>query len=168
MATRSSSPPPTPFHDDCWRSMDLDGRDPVDMIVRLRPGSRPGNVISRLVTTYGAGRAAQLGGRILSGVPQVGRNLEKLVAGSRFTPSQTFVDLGKAEGYAARMKAGQWNWNDPANKIIVDSRGTILSGHHRIVGARLAGIEIPASGIYTSGIVQTPEKIRSWTQVIFE
>ena len=87
---------------------------------------------------------------------------------SRFTPSQTTVELSKVEEYAAKMLAGQWDWNSPINKIIVDSEGNILSGMHRVVAAELAGVQIPEPGIYVSRVPQTPEKIRSWAEVFFK
>lgn len=101
-------------------------------------------------------------------VPKVGDTLEGLMHDSPLTPSQTTVKLDVAQQYAAEMKAGRWNWNDPVRKIIIDPKGNIMSGHHRVVAAELADIKIPESGIYRSSTLQVPEKVRAWSDVIFE
>ena len=101
-------------------------------------------------------------------VPKVGDNLETLMGDSTLTPSQTTVTLEVAQRYAAEMSAGRWNWNHPTDKIILDPKGNIMSGHHRVVAAKLAGIPIPESGIYRSSTLQIPEKVRTWSDVTFE
>jgi hypothetical protein len=99
---------------------------------------------------------------------KVGQSLEGLMGGSRFTPSQKSVRLRDVQQYAERMRAGQWDWNRPVDKIIVDANGNVLAGHHRIVAAKLAGVEIPESGIYVSRTPQMPELTRTWADVVFE
>jgi hypothetical protein len=101
-------------------------------------------------------------------IPQVGDNLQALMGDSTLTPSQTTVNLELAQKYAAEMSAGRWDWNDPVRKIILDPNGNIMSGHHRVVAAKLAGITIPESGIYRSTTFQIPDKIRAWSDMTFE
>lgn len=45
------------------------------------------------------------------------------------------------------MTSGQFRWDAMDDPILVDEKGVITQGHHRIIAARKAGISIPPQAI---------------------
>src|SRR5262249_55637000 len=69
---------------------------------------------------------------------------DSLMRGSRYTPSQTVVYRGTVERMAKAMEDKTFDWaKDPTDPIIVDKKGVVFQGHHRIMAARLAKTAIP-------------------------
>lgn len=71
-----------------------------------------------------------------------------LMKNSPFKPTQlgSKMDMRKVDEYAELMKNGKWDWS--IDKIIVGKNGELMSGHHRVVAAQKAGVEIPESAIF--------------------
>jgi hypothetical protein len=92
-------------------------------------------------------------------------NAGDLMTGSKFKATQRDLYRQTVEDMADAMKANKFDWaKSDVDPIIVDARGKILQGHHRIVAARLAKVEIPESAIRhvpADAIRDT----RQWTQV---
>ncbi|WP_433936322.1 SpvB/TcaC N-terminal domain-containing protein [Sorangium cellulosum] len=82
-----------------------------------------------------------------------------------FKPTQSarHFDFAKVDRYAEAMRNGTWNWS--ADKIIVDRSGNILSGHHRVLAAERAGVNIPESAIHRLNTV-TPRPVYNWADIV--
>jgi RHS repeat-associated protein len=81
----------------------------------------------------------------------------------KFTSTQSArkFDMSKVQKFADQMQKGTWDWAKSDTKIIVDSTGKILDGHHRVAAAARAGANIPGSAVETiSG--QTARAPFSW------
>lgn len=78
-----------------------------------------------------------------------GDNLEPLMAGTGWFATQAVVDAAKVNTYAEEMAQGNWTWLplNRQNPIIVDQSGKIMSGHHRLVAARIADVVVPEAAI---------------------
>jgi RHS repeat-associated protein len=76
-------------------------------------------------------------------------NLTELMTGTQYKPTQNVIYFGTVEKMAQAMRNNSFNWRGMDDPIIVDTRGTILQGHHRIVAARLARQPIPKDAIQT-------------------
>jgi hypothetical protein len=63
------------------------------------------------------------------------------------------------------MKNKKFNWNNMDHPIIVDPKGNIMSGHHRILAAQKAGVKIPKNAIIKYPKV-TERVIYSWDDVL--
>jgi len=62
------------------------------------------------------------------------------------------------------MRNGTWDWS--LNKIIVDPEGNIMSGHHRVLAAELAGLpEIPKDSIHLATSV-TRRPVYAWSTIL--
>jgi DNA-binding GntR family transcriptional regulator len=97
------------------------------------------------------------------GVPVVGGGPRSLL--SRFHATQTarHFNFAKVKQFAEAMLRGKWDWaRDP--KIIVDKLGNVVSGHHRILAAERAGVQIPESAIHRLPSV-TPRPVQPWPTV---
>ncbi|WP_437316414.1 hypothetical protein [Sorangium sp. So ce385] len=53
--------------------------------------------------------------------------------------------MDKVDEYAEMMRNRAWNWSE--YNFIVDKAGNIVSGHHRVLAAERAGVEIPERAI---------------------
>jgi hypothetical protein len=84
--------------------------------------------------------------------------------GSEFSPTQKVIYRGTVDGMAKEMDAKTFNWSSMDDPIIVDAKGNILQGHHRIVAARLARVRIPPSAIQRTPTV-SPRDPRPWGNV---
>lgn len=75
-----------------------------------------------------------------------GNDLEPLMTGSGLTATQTAVDASRVNLYAGEMVSGNWQWLplNRSNPILLDELGRIMSGHHRLIAAHIAGIHVPA------------------------
>ena len=73
----------------------------------------------------------------------------KIMKGTPYKPTQgqKAIDINKVNQYADAMKSGNWKWDAMSDPIITDSKGAIMSGHHRIIAATIAGVKIPESAI---------------------
>jgi RHS repeat-associated protein len=88
-----------------------------------------------------------------------------------FQPTQTArrFDFAKVQRYADMMRLpegtpGAWDWS--LDKIIVDSEGNIMSGHHRILGAEVARLPgIPEGAIYRFG-GQSGRPVYQWSDIL--
>ena len=82
-----------------------------------------------------------------------------------FKPTQTarHFDFAKVDRYADAMRKGTWDWS--ADKIIVDKVGNIVSGHHRVLAAERAGVQIPESAIFRLNTV-TPRPVYDWSDIL--
>src|SRR4030095_4571398 len=65
-------------------------------------------------------------------------DLTELMTGSPYKPTQHVIYRGTVEKMAQEMRKGKFNWSGMEDPIIVDTRGYIQQGHHRIVAARMA------------------------------
>ena len=88
-----------------------------------------------------------------------------MVQNSPFKPTQSAarMDLDKIGQFADKMKNGKWDWS--TTKIIVDRNGALMSGHHRVVAAAKAGIDIPHSAIHRFDGV-TLRTVHEWSDVL--
>jgi hypothetical protein len=86
---------------------------------------------------------------------------------SKYKPTQTArrFDMAKVDEYAAMMREGKWDWS--ADKIIVDKAGNIVSGHHRVLAAEKAGVEIPESAILRLETT-TGRPVYKWSDIFGE
>ena len=121
------------------------------------PGSRPSSGGST-----GGGGGGGSGG---SGGGGFGNwNLEDLMRGSSFKPTQTKVFRGTVEKMAQAMKDKKFDWAGMDDPIMLDASGNIVQGHHRVVAARLSRTPIPESAIHrTPG--QPVREARPWGNV---
>ena len=74
-----------------------------------------------------------------------GDDLEPLMAGTGWSATQGGVDAARVNLYSDEMARGNWQWL-PINRlspILVDQTGKIMSGHHRLIAAHIAGVAIP-------------------------
>ncbi|MBV9848124.1 MAG: hypothetical protein JO250_00410 [Armatimonadetes bacterium] len=95
-----------------------------------------------------------------------GDDLEPLMAGSGLSATQSAVEAARVNAYARDMAAGDWTWLPPnaRSPIIVDRAGNIMSGHHRLVAARLAGVDVPEAAVMRfPGVTSRPS--RPWDSV---
>lgn len=92
-----------------------------------------------------------------------------VIAGGRLTkqfkPTQTrrHFDFDKVDRYAEMMENRKWDWS--MDKIIVDTEGNILSGHHRVLAAEKANVPIPESAIFRVDGV-TPRPVYDWADIL--
>ena len=96
-----------------------------------------------------------------------GDSLEALMGSSGLMATQGAVKAAQVNAYARDMAAGNWIWLPPnrRNPIMVDQRGNIMSGHHRLVAASLAGQEVPEAAIVRfPGVTSRPS--RPWGDVV--
>jgi peptidoglycan hydrolase-like protein with peptidoglycan-binding domain len=100
-----------------------------------------------------------------SHAPRVTTLLQRL-QNSPFKPTQAAskMDLGKVRQFADLMRQGKWAWSS-TDKIIVDSQGAIMSGHHRVMAAMEAGIAIPESAVIQYQGV-TVRQVFEWAEVL--
>ncbi len=95
-----------------------------------------------------------------------GNNLEPLMAGTDWSATQGAVEAFKINAYAAEVAAGKLQWL-PVNRripIIVDQEGKIMSGHHRLIAARIASVTMPEAAIQSfPGLTSRPAK--AWRDV---
>ena len=94
-----------------------------------------------------------------------GSNLKDLMKNSQFKPTQSAkkMDLQKINEYAELMEKGKWDWS--IDKIIVDKNGNLMSGHHRVVAAAKAKVEIPESAIFRLE-TETLRLTYSWSEIL--
>ena len=83
----------------------------------------------------------------------------------RPTQSARKFDFEKVTDYAKMMgPGGAWDWS--LGKIIIDSEGHIVSGHHRVLAAEIAGLPaIPESAIFRLNYV-TPRPVYEWSVIL--
>jgi hypothetical protein len=96
-----------------------------------------------------------------------GDDLETLMAGTGWSATQGAVDSAKINLYFAEMADGNWQWLplNRRNPILIDQAGKIMSGHHRLVAARLAGIMVPEAALQRfSGTTSRP--VTAWRNVL--
>ena len=96
-----------------------------------------------------------------------GDDLEPVMAGTGWLPTQSAVEASKVNAYAYDMTAGNWQWLplNRQNPIIVDQAGKIMSGHHRLVAAQIAGVTVPAAAIQRfPGMTFRP--VKAWRYVL--
>ena len=96
----------------------------------------------------------------------LGDNLEPLMASTGWSATQTSVEALKVNAYADNMAVGNWQWLplNRRNPIVLDQAGKIMSGHHRLVAAQVAGVVVPEAVIQRfSGVTSRP--IKSWRDV---
>ncbi len=76
-----------------------------------------------------------------------GDDLTQLTASTVYIPTQKEIYEGNVNQYTDLMRTNNWDWNrtatDPLSPIIVDSQNHIVAGHHRILAAIPANVEIP-------------------------
>ncbi len=103
---------------------------------------------------------------VASSVTSAGPLLQRL-ENSGFQPTQTAarIDPGKVSEYAKAMANGSWVWSQ-TDKIIVDAQGAILSGHHRIIAAFQAAVEIPADAMIRMTTTNRIRPIYEWANII--
>ncbi|WP_438006556.1 hypothetical protein WME89_49635 [Sorangium sp. So ce321] len=77
--------------------------------------------------------------------------------------SARHFDSAKVDRYAEAMRKGTWDWS--ADKIIVDRSGSIISGHHRVLAAERAGVNIPENAIHRLNTV-TPRPVYDWADIV--
>ena len=95
-----------------------------------------------------------------------GADLEPIMAGTGWFATQGAVEARKVNAYADDMANGNWQWLPPnrQNPIIVDQAGKIMSGHHRLIAAQIAGVTVPEAVIQRfPGITSRPVKV--WRDV---
>ncbi len=63
------------------------------------------------------------------------------------------------------MKNNKWDWENMTNPIIIGSKGNIMSGHHRILAAEKAGIQIPENAIIRIQ-KETFRPVYSWDDIL--
>ncbi|WP_437755251.1 RHS repeat-associated core domain-containing protein [Sorangium sp. So ce1389] len=82
-----------------------------------------------------------------------------------FKPTQSarHFDFAKVDRYAEAMRKGTWDWS--ADKIVVDRSGSIISGHHRVLAAERAGVNIPENAIHRLNTV-TPRPVYDWVDIV--
>lgn len=88
-----------------------------------------------------------------------GDDLEPLMAASGFIATQTAVDAIRVNLYVVEMTSGNWRWLplNRRNPILIDELGKIMSGHHRLIAARIAEVIVPAGAVQRfPGITQRP------------
>lgn len=96
-----------------------------------------------------------------------GDDLGPLMADTRWQATQSGVDAEKVNFYAEQMIQNNWNWLplNRRNPILVDQADKIMSGHHRFVAARLAGVFVPEAAIQRfSGSTSRP--VTEWSKVL--
>lgn len=96
----------------------------------------------------------------------LGDDLEPLMAGTGWSATQSAVEAAKVNAYAGAMADGNWQWLplNRRNPIIVDQGGKIMSGHHRLVAAQIAGVSVPEAAIQRfPGMTSRP--IKAWRDV---
>ncbi|WP_437334532.1 hypothetical protein [Sorangium sp. So ce394] len=71
--------------------------------------------------------------------------------------------MAKIDEFAEMMRNRAWDWSK--DKIIVDKAGNIVSGHHRVLAADRAGVEIPESAIHRLDSV-TPRPVYDWKDIL--
>ncbi len=95
-----------------------------------------------------------------------GDDLEVLMTRSGLMATQGTVEAVRLNAYADAMRTGNWTWLpiNRRNPIIVDAERNIMSGHHRLVAAHLAGVDIPDAAIvrFPGVTARTP---RAWSDV---
>ena len=62
----------------------------------------------------------------------------------RMVDVQRYAELMRK---AKRGEPGGWDWSKMDSPIYIDPNDAIMGGHHRIIAAKLAGVEIPESAI---------------------
>jgi|GEM_PF-1212917 len=95
-----------------------------------------------------------------------GDSLEPLMVGTGWLATQAAVDAAKVNSYADEMAKGNWRRLSPnrQNPIILDQSGKIMSGHHRLVAAQIAGLTVPELAIQRfPGMTSRPVKL--WRNV---
>lgn len=78
-----------------------------------------------------------------------GDDLEPLMTGTGWSATQGGVDAAKVNLYADEMARGSWQWLplNRRNPILIDQSGKIMSGHHRLIAARIAGVAVPEAAL---------------------
>jgi hypothetical protein len=90
-------------------------------------------------------------------------NTSDVMRRSPYKATQRDLYRGTVEEMADKMKAGKFNWaKSDVDPIILDANGKIMSGHHRIVAAKLAKVDIPESAIKRLDKVDTIRVERTW------
>lgn len=95
-----------------------------------------------------------------------GDSLEPVMAGTGWSPTQSAVEAAKVNAYASDMANGNWQWlpSNLQNPLIVDQAGKIMSGHHRLVAAQIAGVTVPEAAVQRfPGATSRPAK--AWRDV---
>ncbi|OQW86983.1 MAG: hypothetical protein BWK78_09460 [Thiotrichaceae bacterium IS1] len=87
----------------------------------------------------------------------VHNSLKDLLKNGPYKPTQSArrMDLGKVDALAEKMKGGNFDWNKMDKKIMIDPDGNIMDGHHRVMAATKAGVEIPEEAIHRHNKVTT-------------
>lgn len=96
-----------------------------------------------------------------------GDDLGPLMAGTTWQATQGGVDAEKVNFYAEQMIQNSWNWLplNRRNPILVDRIDRIMSGHHRFVAARLAGVSVPEAALQRfPGSTSRP--VTAWSEVL--
>ena len=78
------------------------------------------------------------------------KGLDAVMEGSPYRSIHRGLSGPRINRFAELMKNGQWEWERMEDPIQIDPHGIIKEGHHRIVAARLAGVEIP-EGVIREG-----------------
>ena len=96
-----------------------------------------------------------------------GDDLGLLMADTGWQATQGGVDAEKVNLYAKEMIQNNWNWLplNRRNPLLVDQADRIMSGHHRFVAARLAGVDVPEAAIQRfPGSTSRP--VTAWFEVL--
>jgi hypothetical protein len=100
-----------------------------------------------------------------------GQNLEEIMRGSEYIPTQGNVYGGTINKIAKSFLSEGYNpsLSKPWNKIIVDSSGNIVHGHHRLIAEQIARKINPNFRISENEIIIlkgiTKRSPRSWSEV---
>ena len=66
------------------------------------------------------------------------------------------------------VRNGEWDWHGEQAKlqpIIVDKNNNIQSGHHRVLAADKAGIQIPETAIQRL-CTESPRPVYDWVDIL--
>jgi hypothetical protein len=86
------------------------------------------------------------------------------------TQAQSCFDRGKIDAMCQEMRRGTFDWHRSSlQPIILGPCKEILGGHHRVVAAHLAGVDLARSNggppqVYTLG--QSYRAARAWIDVL--
>ncbi len=96
-----------------------------------------------------------------------GDDLEPLMTSTGWSATQGGVDAAKVNLYADEMARGSWQWLplNRRNPILIDQLGKIMSGHHRLIAVRIAGVTVPEAALqHFPGATSRPST--SWQDVV--
>ena len=85
------------------------------------------------------------------------------MAGSRYTPTQRWIEMPKLSKIATDMIQNGFTKPDARNAIIFDEDNHIVSGHHRVVAAHITNTGIPEA--YIKRVPNSSRVRRPWGDV---